>query len=170
MNLRDATEADLPAIVAIFNATIPSRMVTAQLEPATVAERLPWFRAHSPNEHPIWVCECEGEIAGWLSVSEFLPRCAYRGTAELSVYVHENFRRRGVGGRLLETALARAPELSLHSFVGLIFAHNQPSLALFARFGFARWGHLPRVARLDGVERDLVIVGRPVVDLPNEPA
>ncbi|HEY1771317.1 MAG TPA: GNAT family N-acetyltransferase [Chthoniobacterales bacterium] len=164
MILRDATEADLPAIVEIYNATIPSRMVTAELEPTTPAARLSWFRAHAPVHHPIWVCEIDGAVAGWLSISPFITRCAYRGTAELSVYVHENFRRRGVGAHLLGAAIARAPALGLNAFVGLIFAHNEPSLRLFEQFGFARWGHLPRVARLDGVERDLVIVGR---HLPN---
>ena len=55
MIIRDATEADLPAIVEIFNATIPSRMVSATLEPVSVEERLPWFHAHSPDHHPLWV-------------------------------------------------------------------------------------------------------------------
>jgi L-amino acid N-acyltransferase YncA len=163
--LRDATEADLPAIVDIYNATIPSRMVTAELEPTTPAARLPWFREHSPAHHPIWVCEIDRAVAGWLSMSAFITRCAYRATAELSVYVREKFRRGGVGTHLLEAAIARAPELGLNAFVGLIFAHNEPSLRLFERFDFARWGRLPRVARLDGVERDLVIVGR---HLPND--
>ena len=160
MKLRDATEADLPAIVAIFNATIPTRMVSAQLEPVTVAERLPWFREHSPENHPIWIAEHDGAVAGWLSISPFLTRCAYRGTAELSVYVHEDFRRRGVGAALLEAAIVRAPEYGLTTFVGLVFAHNEPSLQLFAKAGFKRWGHLPGIARLDGITRDLVIVGR----------
>ncbi len=47
----------------------------------------------------------------------------------------------------------------MKTLLGFIFGHNTASLALFARFGFARWGELPRVAALDGIERDLVIVG-----------
>jgi len=168
VNLRDATEADLPAIVEIYNATIPSRMVTAQLEPVSVDERLPWFREHSPDHHPIWVAEVDGTIAGWLSCSSFLTRCAYRGTAEVSVYVHEKFRRRGVAAGLLTAMIERAPALDLTALIGLIFAHNEPSLQLFARFGFANWGYLPKVALLDGAERDLVIVGRDLTASPNE--
>lgn len=163
MTIRDATEADLPAIVAIYNSTIPSRMVTAELEPTTVERRLPWFRAHSQDRHPLWVMEGDGgSIAGWLSFNEFVPRCAYQGTAELSVYVAEQYRRQGVGRRLLTEALARARSLEINALLGLIFAHNGPSLKLFEQFGFERWGFLPRVARLDGVERDLTIWGRHV--------
>jgi L-amino acid N-acyltransferase YncA len=60
----------------------------------------------------------------------------------------------------LEQAIARGPSLEITAMVGLIFAHNEPSLKLFERLGFERWGLLPRIARLDGNERDLVIMGR----------
>jgi L-amino acid N-acyltransferase YncA len=162
MRIRDALESDLPAIVDIYNATVPTRMVTAELEPTTVEARLPWFRTHTPDRHPFWVMEIDGQIAGWLSVQGFLPRCAYRGTAELSVYVDQRFRRRGVARTLLEGAIARASSLEINAMVGFIFAHNEPSLKLFGRLGFEHWGLLPRVAQLDGIERDLTIVGRHV--------
>jgi L-amino acid N-acyltransferase YncA len=159
MIIRDASEADLPAIIDIYNSTVPSRIVTAELEPVSVESRLPWFREHSPDRHPFWVLEIDQTIAGWLSFHEFITRCAYRGAVEISVYVHQAFRRRGVARCLLEEAIARGPALGIHSLMGWIFAHNEPSLQLFARLGFERWGYLPRVARLDGVERHLVIVG-----------
>jgi len=160
MIIRDAVEADLPAIVEIYNATVPTRMVTAELEPTTVEARLPWFREHSPEQYPFWVAELEGCVIGWLDFKKFLPRCAYRGTAEISVYVDEEFRRRGVGQRLLEHAIARAPSLGITALVGLIFGHNEPSLKLFRRLSFERWAFLPGVAQLDGVERDLVMMGQ----------
>ena len=159
MIIRDAVEADLPAIVEIYNATVPTRMVTAELEPTTVEARLPWFREHSPEQYPFWIAESDGRVIGWLDFKKFLPRCAYRGTAEISVYVDEKFRRRGVAQRLLEQAIARAPSLGITALVGLIFGHNEPSLKLFERLGFKRWGLLPNVARLDGMARNLVVVG-----------
>ena len=159
MIIRDAVEADLPAIVEIYNATVPTRMVTAELEPTTVEMRLPWFREHSPEQYPFWVAESDGRVIGWLDFKKFLPRCAYRGTAEISVYIDEEFRRRGVAQRLLEQAIARAPSLRITALLGLIFGHNEPSLKLFERLGFERWGLLPNVAQLDGVARDLVVVG-----------
>jgi L-amino acid N-acyltransferase YncA len=160
MTIRDAAETDLPAILDIFNATIPSRMSTAVLEPVSAEERRAWFHEHSSDHHPLWVLESDGQVAGWLSIHPFVPRCAYRETAELSVYVHDQFRRRGVARALLEEAIARSHELELSAFLGLIMSHNLPSLRLFEQLGFERWGLLPRVARLDGIERDIVIVGR----------
>ena len=160
MIIRDAVEADLPTIVEIYNATVPTRMVTAELEPTTVEARLPWFREHSSEHYPFWVAESEGRVIAWLDFKRFLPRSAYRGTVEISVYVDEEFRRRGVGQRLLEQAIARAPSLGITALVGLIFGHNEPSLKLFRALGFERWGFFPGVAQLDGVERDLVVMGQ----------
>jgi L-amino acid N-acyltransferase YncA len=162
MKVRDAVEADLAAIIDIYNVAIATRMSTAQLEPVTVESRHRWLDEHSPDRHPFWVTEIDEQIAGWLTVKNFLPRCAYRDTAELSVYVAQKFRRRGVARTLLEEAIARAPVLEITTMVGLIFAHNEPSLRLFGQLGFERWGLLPRIARLDGMERDLTIVGRQV--------
>ena len=160
MIIRDAVEADLPAIVEIYNDAIRGRISTAQLDPVTVEERLPWFREHSPASHPLWVAESDGLIAGWLSFQSFITRCAYRGTAEVSVYVSQKFRRAGVARALLEKAIAHSPSLEINALVGCIFGHNEPSLRLFERLGFERWGVLPRIARVDEVERDLVMVGR----------
>jgi phosphinothricin acetyltransferase len=159
---RTAKRADLAQIVEIYNATIPSRMVTADTAPVSVESRLPWFEEHTPERRPLWVVEEAGRIAGWLSFSNFYGRPAYAKTAELSVYVHEGSRQRGLGSHLVRRALEHAPAIKVDTLLGFIFGHNRPSLALFERLGFARWGELPKVAALDGVERDLVIVGRRV--------
>ncbi|CAN5119385.1 GNAT family N-acetyltransferase [soil metagenome] len=166
MTIRDAAEADLPAIVEIFNATVPTRMSTAVLEPVSVEERRVWFHEHSPDRHPLWVLEIDRAIAGWLSFHSFITRCAYRGTVEVSVYVHDGFRRRGVARALIQKGLAECPRLEITTLVGLIMGHNSASLELFERLGFERWGVLPRVTRLDGVDRDIVIVGRHIAAPP----
>jgi phosphinothricin acetyltransferase len=160
--IRDAVEADLPVIIDIYNAAVATRMSTAQLEPITIESRRDWLGDHTPDRHPFWVIEYDGALAGWLTFKAFIPRCAYHGTAEVSVYVDEKFRRRGIARKLLEEAIARAPSLEINAMVGLIFAHNQPSLKLFEQLGFERWGLLPRIARLDNIERDLTIMGRRV--------
>jgi phosphinothricin acetyltransferase len=161
--LRAATPEDLPAITAIYNATIPGRMVTAELQPVTVESRRAWFEAHQAANRPIWVLDDAGVVGAWLSFDPFSPRAAYDGTAMIAVYVAESHRRRSLGRRLVTAAIEQAPALGLHTLLGYIFAHNEPSLRLFEKLGFARWGHYPRVAVLDGIERDLIVVGRRVV-------
>jgi phosphinothricin acetyltransferase len=159
---RIARREDLPRIVAIYNATIASRMVTADLEPASVESRVAWFEQHAADTRPLWVVERDGDVIAWLSFSSFYGRPAYAHTAEISVYIDQRWQRQGLGWQLLTCALSHAPTIGVRVLLGFIFAHNAPSLALFARAGFERWAHLPGVAVLDGVERDLVILGRRV--------
>jgi L-amino acid N-acyltransferase YncA len=157
---RLATRDDLPRIVEIYNATIPSRMVTADTEPVSVESRIPWFEAHRPGFRPLWVVEQDSRIEAWLSFSEFYGRPAYHKTAELSIYVGESYRRRGLGAYLLGQAIAHAPTLGVDRLMGFVYRHNTSSLRLFEKAGFAVWGELPGVTRLDGIERDVMILGR----------
>ena len=75
------------------------------------------------------------------------------------MYVSPAYQRQGVAAALLETAIAAAPALGLRVLIGIIFGHNEPSLALFRRFGFERWGLMPSAVEIDEVERDVVFVG-----------
>ncbi len=160
MAIRDATEADLSAIVAIYNSSIPGRLATADTEPVNVESRRAWLHEHSPTTYPLWVATADEQIVGWLSFQAFYGRPAYRATAELSIYVEPARQHAGIGRALLDAAIVRAPQLHIKTLLAFIFGHNEPSLRLFGSRGFERWAHLPRVAELDAVERDLVILGR----------
>jgi phosphinothricin acetyltransferase len=167
---RLARRDDLPVIVDIYNSTIASREVTADTEPITVQSREAWFNDHTPERRPLWVIHDAGdkrerpEVLGWLSYSNFYGRPAYSGTAEVSIYIAESARGKGLGRYCLELAMAFAPEVKVHTLLGFIFGHNQPSLGLFRKYGFETWANFPRVANLDGIERDLIILGKRVVD------
>ena len=167
---RLARRDDLPVIVDIYNSTVASREVTADTEPVSVASREAWFDDHTPDRRPLWVIHdaddqsAHPEVLGWLSYSNFYGRPAYSGTSEVSIYIAESARGKGLGRYCLELAIAFAPEVNVHTLLGFIFGHNQPSLALFRKYGFETWANFPRVANLDGIERDLVILGKRVAD------
>jgi len=163
MTIREAVARDLPAIVRIYNAAVPGRMATADTDPVTVGSRRAWFAEHT-GARPLWVAVADDAVVGWLSFQSFYGRPAYRATAEVSVYVAPGAQRKGVGRELLSRAVDAGPALGLRTLVGFVFGHNAPSLALFEASGFRRWGLLPRIAELDGVERDLVIVGRRLIE------
>jgi len=158
--IRHAHEADLAAIVAIYNAAIPGRLATADTEPVGVAERREWFAAFSAASRPIWVAEAGGRIAGWLGMRSFYGRPAYHRTVEIAVYVAPELHRQGIAAALLRHATRVAPALDIATLLAFVFGHNDASLALFRNAGFTDWGTLPRIAELDGIERDLLILGR----------
>lgn len=165
IGMKHAAIEDLEEIVAIYNATIPGRQVTADLEPVTVAARLSWFEKHSPEKHPLWVIKSGGKVVAWLSLQPFYGRPAYEHTVEIGLYIAEHVRSQGLGSLLMQKAIDEAPYLHIHTLLGFVFAHNTPSLQFLRKFQFSQWGLLPNVAELDGQERDLVIMGRRV----NEP-
>lgn len=166
---RDAVEADLPRIVEIYNLAVATRSCSCDLEPTTVEARLPGFRAHRPNHRPLWVAEDaqapEQGVIGYLGFFPFMnERPGYFITADLAIYLHPQYQRRGLGRYLLGQAIERAPALGIETLTATLFASNTGSACLFERMGFERWGFMPRVARLEGVEKDLVLVGRRLME------
>lgn len=90
LTLRKAVLEDLDAVVAIYNSTIASRMVTADTEEVTPEDRMDWFLRHT-DRRPLMVAEDEtGKVAAWISFETFYGRPAYDKTAEISIYLHQD--------------------------------------------------------------------------------
>lgn len=163
MHYRNATITDLPLIVEIYNSTIASRMVTADTATVKVANKEAWFYEHNQNTRPLWMIEDdEKKCIGWASFQNFYGRPAYEGTAEVSIYLHETMRRKGFGKKILKYCIDEAPKLKLHTILGYIFAHNQPSIKLFIQAGFEEWANLKDIAIMDNNFYSLKIFGRKV--------
>ncbi|UCA60373.1 N-acetyltransferase family protein [Chryseobacterium rhizoplanae] len=161
LKFRDAEFTDLITIVAIYNSTVASRMVTADVKEVSVESKVQWFKEHNPDTRPLWVVEDDkGKIVGWVSFSSFHERPAYSGTVEVSIYLDESCRGKGYGKIILQYCIDNAGKFGVNNLVALIFLHNEPSLKLFRHFGFEDWGTLPDVAVLDGIERSLKILGK----------
>lgn len=156
-----AQRTDRPRIVEIYNQIIPSRLATADLQPVTVHDREGWFNAFD-DHHPLWVIKdrSSSKVVGWVGLEPFYGRAAYCHTSEIAIYLDRDVRHQGVGTRALQYVIAQLPQLKISAVVAYVFGHNLPSLTLFKHFAFQEWGQLPRVAELDGVQRDLVILGR----------
>ena len=163
LKYRDAVQKDLESIVEIYNSTIPTRMVTADTKPVSVESRQQWFNEHTADKRPLWVVENDkNEIIGWVSFQNFYGRPAYDATSEISIYLHESARGKGLGREILEYCISRAPEFHIKTLLGFIFAHNESSLGLFRNAGFEEWAYLPNIAVLDGEEKGLKILGKRV--------
>lgn len=147
MPLRLATEADLPAIVSIYNAEVVSSTATWDTEPVSLEERRAWLRAHPPQRHPVLVLEEDGAVAAWGSLSPFSDRCGWAGTVVCSVYVAGERRGRGRGRLMLDGLCRRGTELGHRVAVALISADNAASLRMCMAEGFFEAGRLLGVGR-----------------------
>jgi L-amino acid N-acyltransferase YncA len=163
MKIRLAQLDDLPAIVDIYNQSIPSNQSTGDTQPVRVEDRMTWFGEHRPEEHPIFVAEAEGLVAGWCSLSAYRPgRAALRFTAEISYYIAFAYHRQGIAKALVEHGVAACPALGIKHLFAIVLEGNGASLKLLEKMGFEKWGYMPRVADFDGNEVGHLYYGRHV--------
>ena len=165
--MRSASLADLEAITQIYNDAILNTTATFDTEPKSLEEQERWFLGHS-QRHPVLVCEREGEILGWASLSPWSERCAYSDTAEASVYVRSDHRRQGIGKRLLEALISRAREAGLHTIIGRITVENESSLRMARSCGFDSVGIMREAGFKFGRRLDVHIV-QLMLNPPAEP-
>lgn len=156
---RDATAADLPALVDIYNQSIPAGTATADIRPITVESRQHWLAQFSPEKRPIWVAEdAEGQIIGCIYVTSFYAgRPAYDKTAEVSIYLANSHQNQGLGSFLLQKMIDACPALGITTLIGMHFDHNESTRHLNEKFGFEVCGHLPEIAEVRGQKRGLLI-------------
>ena len=140
MNVRAATESDLPSINAIYNFYVATSPATFDLEPMTEEWRRDWYAARAGNGYPVLVAEISGEIAGWCCLSPWSPKKAYQKTADESIYIADAHRGEGVGTALLGAILAEARNLDLHVVMAGVVGCQQASLALHRKCGFVEAG------------------------------
>lgn len=139
--VRPATEADLPAINAIFNHYVLHSTCIWVTEPETAEGRQAWLAAHD-EDHPVTVAEEGGEVVGWASLSAYSSRSGWRHTVEDSVYLRHDRLGRGIGSRLLADLLDRAARQGHHAVIASICADQPASIRLHARHGFVECGRL----------------------------
>ena len=167
--LRDATEADLPAILAIYNHAIETTTAVFSYAPHTLEMRQEWFADKRAKGYPVLIAEVDGAVAGFATYGPFRAWPAYRYTIEHSVYVAESARRRGLARRLMDALLARARAQDFHVMIGGIVSENAPSLALHEALGFEKVAHFKQVGYKFGRWLDLTFM-QVVLDTPRQPS
>ena len=156
--VRLARHEDLPAILEIYNDAVARTTAIWNETPTTLDERRGWFDARTAAGYPILVADEAGATLGYAAYGPFRPFDGFRQTAELSIYVQDLARGRGIGSLLLDALIGYAAQREVHVLVAGIEAGNAASLALHARAGFAETGRMPEVGRKFGRWLDLVLM------------
>jgi L-amino acid N-acyltransferase len=167
-SVRDATETDLPEMLAIYNEAIRNSSAVYTEQETTLADRRAWFAQRTGQGYPVLVAEDIGDrsVLGFASFGDFRPWPGYRHTVEHSVYIRADARGRRLGAALVEPLLERAAALGKHVMVAGIDAANPASLRLHERLGFERVGTLREVGTKFGRWLDLVFMQR-FLDAPD---
>lgn len=164
MQIQDATEADLPGILAIYNEVIATSTAIYSYEPVTLADRREWWRARAAQGYPVLVAADASGVLGFASFGDFRAWPGYRFTVEHSLHVRADCRGQGVGTQLLTALLPRAAACKKHIMIAGVDAANAASIRFHERSGFTQVGHLREVGYKFDRWLDLVFLQRRVDD------
>jgi phosphinothricin acetyltransferase len=162
MPIRDAIEADLPAILAIYNEIIASTTAVYSEQPVSLEDRHRWWRGRVEQGYPVLVAHDAAGVAGFATFGDFRAWPCYRHTVEHSVHVHRERRGQGIGTQLVSALIPRAALLGKHVMVAGVDADNAISIRLHERLGFERVAHFREVGCKFGRWLDLVFLQRSI--------
>jgi L-amino acid N-acyltransferase YncA len=154
---RAATNGDLKAITDIYNEAVLTTDATFDLEPKTEDEQRVWLSSHD-QMHPVLVAEQDGAVIGWASLSQWSSRSAYASTAEISLYIKEEYRGKGAGKRLLKDIMREGDRVGLHTVLARITTGNTVSIRLHESAGFEHVGIMREVGEKFGRRLDVLLM------------
>lgn len=155
MQVRQALETDVPAILIIYNDIIVNTTAVWHDEPHTLQMRMDWFKQRTAEGFPVFVAEQGGQLVGFSTIGAFRPWPGYKYTVENSIYVANTARGKGVATNLMSPLIEAAIHLKLHAIVAGIEAENKASIALHEKFGFKEVAHFKEVGFKFGRWMDL---------------
>jgi phosphinothricin acetyltransferase len=153
--VRDMLQGDSKSVLEIYRMGLETRNATFETTVPTWQE---WDSKHL--SHSRFVSESEGNIVGWAALTPFSTREVYRGVAEVSVYIANGFRAKGIGSGLMEKIIISSELNGIWTLVSSIFPENEATLKLHTKFGFRIIGKREKIARLDGLWRDTILLER----------
>lgn len=156
-NIRKMQEEDWNSVAAIYMQGIKTKKATFQTEPPEYSD---WDKSHLQLGRLVAVNN-QNCIVGWVALSPTSSRCVYRGVAEVSIYVSENYRKNNVGYELLQRLIAETEKENIWTLQSGIFAKNEGSIALHKKCGFRIVGIREKIGcDGDGIWHDTVLMER----------
>jgi len=143
--IRDATEADLPAILEIYNDAVANTTAIWNETLVDLANRRDWFAARQARGFPVLVADEDGVVKGYASYGDWRAFEGFRHTVEHSVYVHREARGEGIGRLLMRELITRAASNGIHVMIACVEAGNAASIRLHERLGFRLTGTFSEV-------------------------
>jgi phosphinothricin acetyltransferase len=171
MKIRLSHPSDAPQIAAIYAPFCGDSPVSFEVVPPSAAEMAGRIQKIT-SRFPWLVAEDDGLVAGYAYASPHRDRAAYRWAAEVTVYIHERFRRRGVGRALYSSLFAFLRLQGYCKAYGIITVPNAGSTGLHEAMGFELVGTFRNAGYKAGVWHDVswwALTLRPPVNPPPEP-
>ena len=156
--LRKASAEDLNEILEIYNQGIEDGLATFEEDLKDKDYMENWFAAHQ-GRYPVFVAvNEEGKITGWASINPYNTRAAYYGVGELSIYIHREFRGKGIGQKLLQVLEDEARLQEFYKIVLFTFPINNLGQGLYRKLNYREVGLFKNQGRLKGKFVDVMLM------------
>lgn len=142
--IRGMKPGDYKEVAEIYGQGIESGSATFQTYIPNYEE---WDGSHHPFCRYVAVTGSDDRIIGWTALAAGITRAAYKGVAELSIYVRQEYRRHGIGYALIEEAKNNAPDYGIWTLESRICRQNTGSIRLHEKCGFRIVGVREKIAR-----------------------
>jgi phosphinothricin acetyltransferase len=153
--LREMKNSDSERVLEIYKMGMDTKMATFETNIPTWGE---FDNRHI--KHSRFVIEIKNKISGWVALSPVSKRDAYKGVAEVSIYIDLEDIGKGFGSMLMEKVITSSESNGIWTIFSAIFPENQASVRLHKKFGFRIIGTRERISRIDGKWRDTIILER----------
>ncbi|WP_159023624.1 GNAT family N-acetyltransferase [Formosa sp. L2A11] len=153
--IREMTEADSSRVLDIYKMGLDSRNATFEIN---VPLWSTWDSKHL--EHSRFVWEENNKVLGWVALSPVSSRVMYQGVAEVSVYLDANYLNRGIGSLLMDKVIKSSEDNGIWTLYSSIFPENEGTIKLHEKFKFRLIGRREKIAKLDGLWRDTLLLER----------
>ena len=146
MKIRLAERTDVPAMREIFNEVLRNSNSIYRENEVTLEDRYAWFDEKIEHGFPIFGAYEEDQLVGYAGYGAWRAAQGYRKSVELTIYVDQKRRGKGIGSKLMQTIIEHAKVDGYHVMIGAIDAANQQSIEFHKRFGFVEVARMPEVA------------------------
>jgi L-amino acid N-acyltransferase YncA len=153
--IRPMTALESTRVIEIYKMGIDTRNATFETEVPSWDD---WDKKHL--QHSRFVYVENDRILGWAALSAVSARPAYKGVAEISIYIDTGFIARGIGSKLMEKVIASSEENGIWTLNASVFPENIATIKLHEKFGFRKIGMKEKVARLDDNWRNTILLER----------
>lgn len=150
MKIRKVEEKDLNEVLEIYNQGIEDRIATLEVEQKNYEYIRSWFQIHQGRYTALVALNSREKVVGWASINPYNQREVYKGVGEISVYIHRNFRGKGIGQKLLEQLELEAKKNDFYKLVLFTFSFNSLGLSLYKKMKFRVVGIFQKQGILDG--------------------
>jgi L-amino acid N-acyltransferase YncA len=163
ITFKELESSDYEFIAAIYNYYVIHSTATFHLELQTLEQIITALPKNNPV-YKTWIILYQNELCGYCYLNNWKPREAYRRSAEVTLYIKQEFHGKGIGRETLNFIEQQAQQSGISNLLGVITAENLASIHLFKSMGYSEVGLLKNIGEKFGRLLDVTTYQKQIIN------